>query len=338
MPFTNFRLSLYAATAICFLLIVFLLWKIDISQLSFNSTEHLQSFKTLFISILLEAIPFILLGVLLSALIQSFVSEQMIRRWTPSNPVLGILFACLLGILFPMCECGMIPVVRRLISKGMPVYIGVVFILTGPIINPIVFAATFMAFRNHPAMAYSRMGLAFVVAAIIGILLYRFVKDNPLRNNRSPLSGHDSREGHQHQHEHQHQGKLMTFLVHASDEFFEMGKYLVLGSLLTALIQIFIQRETLVDLGQGPLSSHLFMMGFAYVMSLCSTSDAFVASSFQTTFTSSSLLTFLVFGPMLDFKSTLMLLSVFKTKFVLILSLLVAITVLAGGLLWGGLL
>ncbi|MFD0616113.1 permease [Paenibacillus sp. GCM10027629] len=336
MPSTIFRLSLYTVTAICFLFIGLILLTIDFSQLSFNTTEHLQSFKTLFISILLEAIPFILLGVLLSALIQSFVSEQMIRRWTPSNPVLGILFACLLGIVFPMCECGMIPVVRRLISKGMPVYIGVVFILTGPIINPIVFAATFMAFRNHPAMAYSRMGLAFVVAAIIGALLYRFVKDSPLRNNRSQLYGHDSGEGHQHEHE--HQGKLTTFLVHASDEFFEMGKYLVLGSLLTALIQTFIQRETLVDLGQGPLTSHLFMMGFAYVLSICSTSDAFVASSFQATFTSSSLLTFLVFGPMLDFKSTLMLLSVFKTKFVIILSLLVAITVLAGGLLWGGLL
>ncbi|MFD0699055.1 permease [Paenibacillus sp. GCM10027628] len=330
MPSTIFRVSLHAITAICFLLIVLIVLNRDIPQLSILTADQIQSFKTVFISILLEAIPFVLLGVLLSALLQTLVSEQTIRRWIPSNPFLGILFACLLGILFPMCECGMIPVVRRLILKGMPVYIAVVFILTGPIINPIVFAATFMAFRNHPSMAYSRMGLAFAVAAVIGVLLYRFVKSNPLRLSRAHFSNQESLEGHQHQ-----GNKFTSFFVHASDEFFEMGKYLVFGSLLTAIIQTFMQRESLVAIGQGPVSSHLFMMGFAYVLSLCSTSDAFVASSFQTTFTSGSLLTFLVLGPMLDFKSTLMMLSVFKAKFVLVLSVLVAITVLAGSLLWG---
>ncbi|NEW05491.1 permease [Paenibacillus sp. SYP-B3998] len=329
MPTTLFRSSIHALAVICFLLIVLIMMNREIPQLSLFTSDHLQAFKTMFISILLEAIPFVLLGVILSSLLQSFVSEQTIRRWIPQNPLLGILFACLLGILFPMCECGMIPVVRRLILKGMPVYVAVVFILTGPIINPIVFAATFMAFRNHPYLAYSRMGLAFTVAAVIGLLLYRFIKNNPLRISRAHFAGQNALE------EHQHQGsKFTSFFVHASDEFFEMGKYLVFGSLLTAIIQTFIQRESLVAIGQGPLSSHLFMMGFAYVLSLCSTSDAFVASSFQTSFTSGSLLTFLVIGPMLDFKSTLMLLSVFKTKFVLILSLFIAITVLAGSLLW----
>ncbi|NOV03883.1 permease [Paenibacillus planticolens] len=305
----------------------------SVSLAHFLQTEQMQSFKTIFVSILLEAIPFIILGVLLSSLLQTFVSEQTIRRFIPKNPILGILFACLLGILFPMCECGMIPVVRRLILKGMPVYIAVVFIITGPIINPVVFAATFMAFRNHPTIAYSRMGLAFAAAVIIGLILYRFIKRNPLRNSRANFSNQEDWEGHQ------HQGggissKINTFFVHASNEFFEMGKYLVFGSMLTALIQIFMQRESLLAIGQGPLSSHLFMMGFAYILSLCSTSDAFVASSFQTSFTSGSLLTFLVFGPMLDFKSTLMLLSVFKSKFVLILSVLIIITVLACSLLF----
>ncbi|MEW9697790.1 permease [Paenibacillus sp. SI8] len=328
MPTTLFRVSLQALAASCFLLLVLILMNRELPQISLLTSEQILSFKTMFISILLEAIPFILLGVLLSSLLQTFISEQTIARWIPRNPLVGILFACLLGLIFPMCECGMIPVVRRLILKGMPVYIAVVFILTGPIINPIVFAATFMAFRNHPAMAYSRMGLAFAVAAAIGLLLYRFIKSNPLRISRAQLSGQAELEGHWHQ-----GSKITSFFLHASDEFFEMGKYLVFGSLLTALIQTFLQRESLLAIGQGPLSSHLFMMGFAYVLSLCSTSDAFVASSFQTSFTPGSLLTFLVLGPMLDFKSTLMLLSVFKSKFVLVLSLLIAITVLAGSLL-----
>lgn len=331
MPAALFRFSMHLLTLICFLLIVFIFLNKDLSLQAFTQSEHIQAFKTMFISILLEAIPFILLGVVLSALLQTFVSEQTIRRMVPRNPFLGILFACILGILFPMCECGMIPVVRRLIMKGMPVYIAVVFIIAGPIINPIVFAATFMAFRNNPAIAYSRMGLAFAVAVIIGLILYKSIKSNPLRNSRIHFVRAEEAEGHQHPGG--FMNKIHTFFVHASDEFFEMGKYLVFGSLLTALIQVFMDRESLLAIGQGPFSSHLFMIGFAYILSLCSTSDAFVASSFQTSFTSGSLLTFLVFGPMLDFKSTLMLLSVFKTKFVLILSLLIITAVLACSLI-----
>lgn len=113
-----------------------------------------------------------------------------------------------------------------------------------------------------------------------------------------------------------------------------MGKYLIFGAFLTAFIQTAVARESLVSIGQGEVSSHLFMMGLAYVLSLCSTSDAFVASSFATTFSTGSLLTFLVFGPMLDIKSTLMLLSAFRAKFVLQLSALVLVVVLAVSLLY----
>ncbi|NOU68862.1 permease [Paenibacillus sp. LMG 31461] len=331
MPNTTYKSTMQIMVFICIILSFLLLKDFDFFA-SYFTIEHLQTFKTIFISILLEAMPFILLGVLMSSFLQTFVSERAIQRFIPKKPLLGILFACLLGILFPMCECGMIPVVRRLILKGMPVYIAVVFIITGPIINPIVFAATFMAFRNHPTLAYSRMGLALLVAIIIGLILYRFVKNNPLRNSRTSFATLSDLESHQ------HAGgissKLNTFFVHASNEFFDMGKYLVFGSLLTAIIQVYIQRESLLAIGQGPISSHVFMMGFAYVLSLCSTSDAFVASSFQTSFTSGSLLTFLVFGPMLDFKSTLMLLAVFKSRFVMILIILISTTVLACSLLW----
>jgi uncharacterized membrane protein YraQ (UPF0718 family) len=129
-------------------------------------------------------------------------------------------------------------------------------------------------------------------------------------------------------------GRIFSVLGHASDEFFDMGKYLMFGALITAVIQTLVPRESLVSIGQGELGSHLFMMAFAFVLSLCSTSDAFVASSFSTTFSTGSLLTFLVFGPMLDIKSVLMLLSAFRTKFVLALSALVIVVVLVGSLLF----
>jgi len=127
---------------------------------------------------------------------------------------------------------------------------------------------------------------------------------------------------------------LFGVLGHASDEFFDMGKYLILGAMITAAIQTVVSRESLMSIGQGDFQSHLFMMGLAFVLSLCSTSDAFVASSFATTFSAGSLLTFLVFGPMLDIKSMLMLLSAFKTKFVLKLSALIIVVVLVCSLVF----
>ncbi|WP_157244140.1 permease [Paenibacillus elgii] len=364
---------------LCILMLVLIYTQKQPPDFSFLSSAGMQNFKTLFISIILEALPFVLLGVLVSALLQMFVSEQTIRRLTPKNPVLGILFACVVGIIFPLCECGMVPVIRRLVLKGMPVYVAVVFILAGPIINPVVYAATFMAFRTRPEIAYSRMALAFVVAAAIGLIVYRFVKRNPIRGAAPELSAngygapqtlherhgaqhnahehkHTHAHGHSHEHHHDHAhhhehthahshahdhghgrsrgSRLLGVLGHASDEFFDMGKYLIFGAFLTALIQTFVARESLVSIGQGDFTSHLFMMGLGYVLSLCSTSDAFVASSFSATFSTGSLLTFLVFGPMLDIKSTLMLLSAFRARFVLLLSALVVIVVLAASLLY----
>jgi uncharacterized membrane protein YraQ (UPF0718 family) len=312
--------------------------------------------------IFLDALPFMFMGVLLSTVVENFIPETFIRRMTPKHPLGGILFACVLGIMFPLCECGMIPFVRRLMRKGMPVYIAVIFILVGPILNPIVFASTFMAFRSEPEMAYSRMGLTFGVALIVGLLLTRFLKSSPLRHAMS--GGHSAEHIHthepQHQHDHDHKhhhhdhthdhahkhdhnhghghshgdSRLAIMFSHGTSELFEMSKYLMLGAFLTALIQTFVAQDSLSAIGQGTFISHVFMMGFAYLLSLCSTTDAFVAASFAKTFSPGSLLAFLVFGPMIDVKSTLMLLSIFKARFVLTLSIVVAVTVLTGSLLF----
>lgn len=330
MQISLFRWSRNVIFIISVLFLLYILLHNNIWIPSLLESNTLQTFKTMFISIILEAIPFVLLGVVLSSILQVFVSEKLIQRLIPRNPILGIIFACLLGIIFPVCECGMIPVVRRLIQKGMPVYVAVVFILTGPIINPVVYAATFMAFRTHPDLIYARMGLAFIVASFIGLILYKTIKKSPLK--RSLSSFHVIGSNHEHDQVH-NQNKLSSMLSHAAEEFFEMGKFLMFGAMLTAFIQTFVVRESLVSIGHGAIISHLFMMGFAYILSLCSTSDAFVASSFLNTFSKGSLLTFMVIGPMLDFKSTLMLLSVFKKKFVLGLSLLIAVFTLVGSMI-----
>ncbi|MEK3882876.1 permease [Paenibacillus sp. PL2-23] len=304
-------------------------------------STQLQAFNVLFIGILLEAFPFILLGVIFSAILQVFVSDETIRRFTPSSIWGGLLFGGLLGIIFPLCECGMIPVIRRLIRKGMPAYIGMTYLLAGPIINPIVFSSTYIAFRSNPEVTYSRMALAFAVAVSIGLVFAKFAKHSPLRE-----AGHTHAHAHIHAHTHTHthththatgggkgQSKWSATLGHASDEFFDMGKYLIFGALLTAIIQTSIEREMLASIADQPLLGYMLMMAFAFLLSICSTTDAFIAASFGGMFQTGPLLAFLVFGPMVDLKNTLMLLSTFKVKVVLLLIGLVFAFTLAGAML-----
>ncbi|RIX53061.1 permease [Paenibacillus nanensis] len=299
--------------------------------LSLFSAANLQSFHILFVSILLEAFPFIMIGVIFSALLQVFVSDETIRRFTPRHPILGIVFGGLLGIIFPLCECGMIPVIRRLIRKGMPAYIGIVYLLAGPIVNPIVFSSTYLAFRSTPELAYARMALGLAVATVIGFLLVKFLKASPLIGVHNEGSLH--REGRLPVIKRGRLNKWSSTLAHASDEFFDMGKYLIIGALLTAVIQTVVDRGTIAAFAEQPLLSYLFMMVFAFILSICSTSDAFIASSFGGIFTSGPLLAFLVFGPMIDLKNMLMMLSTFKVKIVLILIALAFTLTLAGAAL-----
>lgn len=326
-----FRFGTPLLGAGCLIMLALIVTNRELPAHLFNAA-NMQSFKILFISIILEAFPFILLGVLFSALLQVFVTDEIIRKFTPKNPIGGVLFGALLGLLFPLCECGMIPVVRRLIRKGMPAYIGIVYLLAGPIVNPIVYASTFTAFRTTPEMAYSRMGLAFAVSVVVGLLLYKFMRSSPLKAAPAMQMVH---HGHSHSHDHgAHdkglRGRIASILSHASDEFFEMGKYLIFGAFLTAIIQTVIERSTLAAFAEQPFFSYLFMMAFAFILSICSTSDAFIASSFNGMFDFGPLLAFLVFGPMIDLKNTLMLLSTFRVKFVFILIALTGFLIFIG--------
>lgn len=272
-------------------------------------TSSMVNVITIFLSILLEAIPFILIGVFASALIQVFVSESLLQKIIPKRfPYLALFPAAVVGALLPVCECAIVPVARRLIKKGMPAHLAIVVMVTAPILNPIVFASTYYAFQNNMTVVFGRMGIALIAALIIGALLYRFYgKKNPLIQKE-----------HNHEHHHDHSSnKLMQTIVHASDEFFDMGKYLIIGAFVAAGFQTYLDRELLVGIGTNEVLAPAVMMGFAYIISLCSEADAFVASSFGSIFSASSILAFLVYGPMIDFKNTLLMLAYFNKKFVL---------------------
>lgn len=284
--------------------------------------------NSIFISILIEAIPFILIGVILSGIIQMFVSEEMIARIMPKNRFLAVLFGALAGVLFPACECGIIPITRRLLLKGVPLHAGVAFMLTAPIINPIVLFSTYIAFGNRWSVVFYRGGLALAVSVIIGVILSYQFKDNQLLKPDEP--------GHHHHHHHTLLQKLGGTLRHAIDEFFSVGKYLIIGAFIAAAMQTYVKTSTLLAIGQNDVSSSLVMMGLAFVLSLCSEVDAFIASSFSSTFSLGSLIAFLVFGAMVDIKNLLMMLAAFKKRFVFLLITYIVVIVLAGSLLVKG--
>lgn len=294
---------------------------------------QIQQLKTVFMGIFLESLPFLLLGVLLSSLVQSFMKDRWVRRLAHVHPLTGVIAVSLLGIVFPLCECGMIPAVRRLIMKGLPPYMAVSFLLSGPVLNPVVFASTAMAFRGQPEMAAGRMGLAFSVSVLIGLAVYRFLPGNPLK--RSLKDGTEGTGGQVNNS--LASGLWRTLPVQAGNELLEMMKYLTLGALLTSFVQVFVAADKLHAMGEGAVVPYLFMMGFAFVLSLCSSSDAFIAASFSASFSPGPLIAFLVLGPMLDFKSLLMLLSSFRPVFLLVLALLAVMLVLLGSMAFGAL-
>ncbi|SEM90008.1 hypothetical protein SAMN05518847_1011093 [Paenibacillus sp. OV219] len=298
--------------------------------------------NTIFLSMIMEAIPFILLGVIVSGLIQTFLSERWIARLLPQNRYLASLLGCGVGLFFPACECGIVPITRRLIRKGVPLHAGIAFMLTGPIINPVVLFATYIAFGNDWRMVLIRGGSAVVVAYVTAIVISYLYPKLPMRLHEAAIMETAAGAGDASSARFANDGlreplqrRLYDVMLHAIEEFFSVGKYLVLGAFIAASMQTFIPTSSLMHMGSNPVTASLVMIGLAFVMSLCSEADAFIASSFRSTFSVGALSAFLVFGPMIDIKNTLMLLGVFKGRFVIVLIALVAACTLGTSLLVG---
>ena len=293
--------------------------------------SSILNLNTIFLSILIEAFPFVLIGVLIAGMIQIFVTEEHISRWIPKNKYLAIVMSCSVGALFPACECGIVPIIRRLVGKGVPIAAAIGFMLTGPLINPIVIASTYMAFGNDVKMAALRMGLGFAIAILVAFMVGMIFKGTQFKKSTS-LHIH-SNSGKQSFFE-----KFWAMLQHSIDEFFDMAKYLIIGAFLAALVQTYMPAKTLLEIGSGAASSLAVMMGLAFFLSLCSEADAFIGASFSSIFPSTSILGFLIFGPMIDLKNTLIMMSVFRFKFVMTVLALVAGTVFTILMLFGGML
>src|SRR3954469_367787 len=128
----------------------------------------------IFTSIVIEALPFILLGAIVSAAIAVFVPDRAFARLARLPRVLQVPGAAVAGVGFPVCECGSVPVARRLLARGIDPAAGVAFMLAAPILNPVVLAATWVAYEGHGKaleMTAGRAGLGLVIAIAAGWLI-----------------------------------------------------------------------------------------------------------------------------------------------------------------------
>ena len=304
--------------------------------------EQLNNAFTLFLSLLVEAIPFLLLGVLLSSLLLIFIDERWLITHMPKHPVLGAFAGSCIGFLFPVCECGNVPVARRLIMQGVPMPVAIGFLLAAPTVNPIVIWSTWIAFHDRPEIVVLRVVFSLLIATIVGyvfsvqtdlkpilqpaIALGTIRSQPKISTGSSLLDGGDFMLGSGgvaakrmtqdliQQPQKSIRANFDLVLDNVIQELRELGGVLVLGSAVAAAIQTLTPRELIVSLGEGPILSIVVMMILAGSISICSTVDSFFALSFAATFTSGSLLAFLVFGPMFDLKSIGLMLSIFKPK------------------------
>jgi len=270
-----------------------------------------QNFFLVFGSLLIEAIPFILLGAVVSAAIEVFVPVTVFEKLALLPKPLQLPVSGLAGAAFPVCECGSVPVARRLIVKGLMPSAAVTFMLAAPVLNPIVIASTAVAYRGRDIfwpMVLGRAGLGFLVAMAVGYVISDESKEQLLRR-RSERS-----RKLEHEHDHQHESKNRAFFGHLSGDFVFMGRFLVIGAMVAAALQTFVPQSIIGGVADTPVVNILAMMALAFVLSLCSESDAFVAASFVQ-FGVGGQLAFLVFGPMVDTKLGILYGATFRQGF-----------------------
>jgi uncharacterized protein len=293
-----------------------------------------QDSVTIFLGVVIEAVPFLLLGVLVSQALASAARGDRWLSWLPRGRLGSLTALAGLGAAFPVCECGNVPVARRLLTRGVPVAAALVFLLSAPALNPVVALSTYAAFREQPSLVVLRLALTLVVAVGIGLIFSFHPRPlQLLRHGQGPSAApaHPLTSS-------TPVGRLRRFARGTIGEFVEMGAVLVIGAALAALTQLCVPRTTLLAIGQGPVLSVVVMMALAVVLSVCSTVDAFVALAYAGTFTDGALLAFLVFGPMIDIKSILLMLTILRPGPVAIIALLVAEAVLLAGIgvnYWG---
>lgn len=308
--------------------------------------ENIDLFAQVCVAILLEASPFLLLGALASGFFEVFVPREALERRMPKSPLAGVLAGVALGMVMPCCECGIVPLIRRLLAKGVPPATAMTFMLAGPVINPVVLASTYVAFQGNLTVVGLRCALVGAIAAVMGYSLRDRRPEELLLAKAAPPASACGRGG----------GpalfgelsdsvelsalkpspalRIGHALRHAQADFLDMFKILVIGACIAAAFKTLAPAGLTSLLEKDLLLSVTGMMALAVILSLCSQADAFVAASFAG-FPMAARLAFLVLGPILDFKLVLMWQGTFRPTVVRRLILIPAALVFSACMLLG---
>ncbi|GIF38970.1 permease [Actinoplanes xinjiangensis] len=264
------------------------------------SGPGLQTWTTVFVSVMVQAMPFLVFGVVLSAVIAVFVPRSFWARALPRHPVAAVPVAGLAGVVLPGCECGSVPIAGSLIRRGVTPAAALAFLLAAPAINPIVLTATAVAFPGDPEMVAARAAASLIVAVAMGWLWLRLGRTEWIRlPRRSDLDD---------------TSQARAFWAACRHDVMHAGGFLVIGAAAAATINVAVPESWLQTLAADPLLSVLALAVLAVLLSICSEADAFVAASLSQ-FSLTSRLVFLVVGPMVDLKLIAMQTGVFGRRF-----------------------
>lgn len=289
------------------------------------------------IAIILEALPFVLLGSAISAFVGQLLPDDVLARIAPRSPFLGVLIASVAGVAIPTCDCATFPVVRRLLGKGLPPAMAASFLCAAPLVGPVVALATFWAYPGHPAMALSRIAAGLVAGWTAGMLVHRFHGGrSPLRMRMRADDATDpdcdgatcrchapDRPG----------NRLLGFAQSASAEFSENMAFVIAGSLVAACLRSVVPVGSLAAMPGGEPVSLLAAMGLGFGFCLCAHADAFVARALAGVLGPGAQLSFMVLGGMLDLKNLLLFGASFRRRFVLLVAGTAVATAFVAGLL-----
>lgn len=289
-------------------------------RIGFLADEEVRLWSTLFVSVCIQAVPFLVFGVVISGLIAAFVSPDLVQRVVPKRPLFAVPSAGVAGLALPGCECGSVPIAGRLVAAGTPPAAALTFLLAAPAINPVVLVSTAVAFPNDGNLVVARFLASFLVAISVGTWWARRSDESLLDSLR---------------HEHPHSGSRWSHFVDvASRDLVHAGGYLVVGAMAAATLQLVVPRSALDLVADNELLSILMFAVLAVVLSICSEADAFVAAGLPQ-FSLSSRLVFLVVGPVIDLKLVAMHAGIFGRRFAMIFAPVTLVIAVIGAVIVG---
>lgn len=286
---------------------------------------------TFSLSIIFEAGAFVFLGIFISILVQVFIPAHWLHRLVPHKPWARRAVISLLGFLFPVCECGNVPMSRAFMLRGFTPAESMTFLVAAPILNPIVIITTQQVFGWDSEILIGRLVFGFLMANLVGWVLSLHPRQEELLTNKFAETCRVPSHGDSFADETGVEAKFAQSVRVFLEETSVMFPALILGSFLAGLIQVLVPRDVLLDIGSNPVLSVFSMMLLAFVISICSSVDAFFALAFVSTFMPGAILAFLVLGPVLDLKLIAMIRTTYSTKAVVIMgSIVILVSAIAG--------